>query len=700
MPNLWGKPAAVAHAPFAAAAPTPPAKPGVGARPALRPAPGGVTRRRLGGTRAHRYRLPAAFLAWAGLALALSGCGLMEALQPSPTPTPTAPPPTPTAVPTPTPTPEPSRLTICTGSEPDSLYVYSSAMYVADLIRQAIYDGPIDTRSYELQPVILEKIPTLEDGDATLETVSVEAGMPVVDASGQVITLAEGALVLPAGCRDLGCAVTYAGGPILMDRLAVTFRLLPGVTWSDGQPLTAEDSVFSFEIARHPATPYSLGGLPGQHAVDPAPRTESYTALDARTVRWVGLPGFVDPAYRTNFWIPLPRHALQGRTAEALIEAGDTARRPLGWGPYVVSRWEPGRQIVAERNPNYFRAAEGLPRFDQVIFRFLNSQDPAVALGELERGGCDILTLDTGLEADLDGVLERQDRGVLVLHANPGTAWEQLSFAINPSPDHARPDLFEDVRLRQAVAMCLDRADIVNSIFRGLTSVPAAYVPAEHPLVQGVSLPAQAYDPAGATALLDQIGWVDTNGDGIREAQAVEGIPNGTPLRFTLDTTTSETRGRVAAMIAEDLRACGMEVVVSQRPPGELFVDGPAGPLLGRRFDVAEFAWVTGPTPPCELFLSTRIPSEADGWTGANITGYTNPGFDAACDAARRALPGTAEFDQGHLAALQIFAEDVPAVPLFLRMVVSASRPDITGLIVDPTLREETWNIEAFARSP
>ncbi len=648
--------------------------------------------------------------------------------RPSPTPVPTAtrtPAPVPTATSTPTskptlappssptptapplPSPAPSSLTICLGAEPDTLFLYGGTMYVARVVLQAIYDGPIDARGFDVQPVILDKLPSLADGDAVLEPVPVQAGDRVVDDAGEVVTLAAGAVVRPSGCRRSECAIPYTGGPLEMDQLSATFRLLTGLTWSDGAPLTAADSVFSFQIAQSAQVWYTDGphpsgavGLVPQRDVDPVPRTAGYTALDESTVRWVGLPGFLDPYYRTNFFPPLPQYQVGHLSAEELSEAGESAAfLPLGWGPYVLKSWEPGRRIVAERNPRYFRASQGLPAFDRLVFEFIG-QDVERNLAALQSGRCDLLTLDTGLDRGLDRVLELEAAGALALYHTVSTAWEHLDFGINPAPGYDRPDVLEDVRLRQAIAHCVDRERIVEQVFHGLTVVPQVYIPPMHPLYPDDGFGVYAYDPPAGAALLEEAGWRDADGDGVREAHGVAGVPDGAPLELRYETTPGEPRSQIARLIAENLAACGVATTLVQTPAAEFFADGPAGPLVGRRFDLAQFAWLTGTRPPCDLYLSTQVPSEANGWAGQNVTGYANPSFDAACRAALEALSGSDVYVTNHQTALQVFFRDLPALPLAMRYWLSAARPELQGVALDPTVGVETWNLEEFRRGP
>ena len=100
-----------------------------------------------------------------------------------------------------TPTPIPRILTICLGAEPDTLYFYGGGSMAQSHILEAIYDGPIDTRGFDYQPVILEKLPSLADGDATFEPVAVQTGEQVVDNRGQQVPLEPGVVVRPFGCK-------------------------------------------------------------------------------------------------------------------------------------------------------------------------------------------------------------------------------------------------------------------------------------------------------------------------------------------------------------------------------------------------------------------------------------------------------------------------------------------------------------------
>lgn len=619
----------------------------------------------------------------------LIACTATPVAPPSPTPFPATatPDPTATPIPSPTPTPKPRVLTLCLGSEPASLYLYEDNMYVAQVIRQAIYDGPIDTVNYTYQPVILQKLPSLADGDAVLTTVSVEAGAQIVDAKGDVVKLTPGTRVRPAGCRAAECEIAFDGQPLTMDQMQVTFTLKPDLRWSDGEPLTAQDSVYSFELARHAGTPnWKWLEL----------RTSSYTAPDDHTVVWTGLPGFLDPAYVTAFWTPLPAHAWRQYTPAQMMEQDAVIRTPLSYGPYVIDKWEPGQYIRLSPNPYYFRAAEGLPSFERLTFRFISNQNVKTALDALAQGQCDVLSLDLDLARDLQRLREMESAGEGRMYAVSGPIWEHLTFNTNPPPDYEKPAFFQDARTRRAVAFCINRQTIIERVTDGLGVISDTYIPLEHPLYAADAVVQHPYDPAQGQALLEEIGWRDLDGDGIREAHGIPGFFDGTPFHIHYSTTTADMRTQTSALIAADLAACGIQADVEQLDPATFFQDGAGTPLYGRQFDLAEFAWLTNVQPPCGLYLSTETSSADNQWSGQNFGGYANATYDALCNQALAALPGEPAYLPAHSEAQRLFSADLPALPLFFRSRLYAARADLTGFSVD-AITVETWNIEGFA---
>ena len=409
-----------------------------------------------------------------------------------------------------TPLPEqPDALTVCLGQEPNTLYPFGELNASARSVLAAIYDGPFDTIGYEIQPVILSQIPSLENKEAQIVKAEVQAGSQVVAADGSVATLAEGLRVRPSECRSDDCVVTYNGiGSIEMDQMVVTFRLQPDLIWSDGTPLTSDDSIYSFELAK------DIQVKSDAYVVS---RTQIYEAADEKTLQWWGVPGFIDPSYFTNFWMPAPRQAWSEFTADELQKVDVSSRSPLGWGPYKVDEWITGDHITVTKNPYYFRAAEGYPKFDTINFRF--TPDPDMALSELVAGRCDILDPTINLDNQAGLLQEMQTAGEANAYFTTGMNIEWLGLGVFPaSYDNGydiqkdRQDIFADQHTRHAIAYCLDRQSVVDNVLFGLTTVPTTYIPVEHPLYDPNIEPIP-FDPEVGLSLLKQAGWQDLDND-------------------------------------------------------------------------------------------------------------------------------------------------------------------------------------------
>ena len=625
---------------------------------------------------------------------------IAAALTPSPAPTPTNPPSTRT-------------LTICQGAEPDTLYIYGGNMLAANNVREAIYDGPIDSIGFSYQPVILEKLPSLADGDASIQPVAAQENDFVLNDAGEVVLLRPGEIVRPYGCNLSACAITWHGEALLMAQMSATFTLKKNIRWSDGEPLTADDSLFGFEKAngcRFPDDPNAACGSLGAGGRQTIERTASYIALDDYTTRWVGVLGFLDQAYMTNFAHPLPRHQLQEYTSQQLFSIEESSVRPMGWGPYIIDKWQFGEDIHLSRNPYYFRTDEGLPYFDQLIIRFFGG-DEAATLSALENGECDLVDWEQASKhIPLEHLIEYGNNGQMQALITTGTTWEHMDFNIQPVASiintgaFAGWDLdgdgqgpFGDVRLRQAVAMCLDRQQVVDTILYGKSPLPDTYLPPDHPLFDTQAAHWQ-YDPSAAAALLEDIGWQDTDNDPStpRIASGVTGVPDGTPLVMNYETTTAEIRQQVFQIFSQSLSGCGFQVNLLTYPAVDFFTADPAGRVSGRLYDLAEFAWLTGVTPPCDLFLGDQLPTAENNWSGQNNSGFADPAYDSACSQQLQSLPGDAAYTQGVQEAQRIFTEQLPVIPLFLQIKYAAARPDMCGYWLDPTSQSDTWNIESF----
>jgi peptide/nickel transport system substrate-binding protein len=598
--------------------------------------------------------------------------------------------------PVPSPTPAPRGLTVCLGEEPNTLYPLGGPNAAARSVLASVYDGPIELVGYDYQPVILAQMPSLKNGDAQIIKTAVQAGGQIVDADGNPVLLQQGVRVRPASCRAEDCILTYDGTtPLEMDQMVVSFRMRPDVTWADGTPLTADDSVYAFRLAS------DASSLVNTYLID---RTQTYEATDAHIAQWWGLPGYIDPTYFTNFWSPLPKHLWSQFPANKLSTLDIASRSPAGWGPYMIREWISGDHISLAKNPYYFRAADGYPKFDSLTFRFI--ADPATALGELVAGRCDILDPTIRLDNQVGLLQEMQKGGQVQAFFTPGMTIEWLGLGITPASyddgydtqvQKDRQDIFSDAHTRQGIAYCLDRQSVVNTVLFGLSTVPNTYVAVAHPLYDADIDPIP-FDPAMGISLLEQAGWKDTDGNQstARLAVSVKNVAAGTPLQLNYYTTAATQRRQVVEILTKSLAQCGVGLNVQYFSQNDLYAPGPNGLLFGRRFDLIEYAMgVNSLEPPCAWFTSSEIPSAANAWVGTNISGYKNPAYDSACRAAQQALPDEQAYTDSYRQTQVLFSTELPAIPLYYRLRVAAARPDLCHFDLDPTANP-LWNIEAI----
>ncbi len=589
----------------------------------------------------------------------------------------------------PTPIPPVKTLFVCMQQEPESLYIYNEAYLYGDTgdeantILQALYDGPFELLQDEIRPVILEDLPGLGAG-VSFDAVEVgEFEVYLNPVTLQAENLRLGDPYLPQGCRSSECIERYQGGTVTMDRMIVEFRLREAVTWSDGQPLTAEDSVLSYTLDRSADTPTT------KYLVD---RTASYEALDERSVRWTGIPGFSDLEYQMIFWHPLPAHRYRGLTAADLQQMEEANRAPIGWGPYVLKNWVVGDRIEMAPNPGYFRAGDGLPYFDQLIFRFLGS-DTRAALQQLLTTECDVLDESLLPQEIWPTLLEYQADERLQLFATPAAEMVRLDFNTAPL-GRAGEAFFQTTEARQAVAACIDRDRLVELSVGSLGLIPESFHGGG--TMEHLDLTRYAFDPQRGQELLRFLGWVEDEGDpeAARVGWGVPGVYNGTRFEVTLAYPEADSYQILAGEIQTMLSSCGIEVTPQAYSTVDLTLGYPDGSIFGRGFDMVLWSWPDWRWPLCEMFATREIPSSSYPY-GTNASSFSDPAYDMACD---RLLLGDFDHVDESLSQIQsIFHDQLPALPLVQPSRLLVTGLEVCGVEMDPIVPSLLWNLEDFA---
>jgi peptide/nickel transport system substrate-binding protein len=597
---------------------------------------------------------------------------------------------------------EPKVMVACLAQEPSTLYVYSESALVKSFVLDAIYDGyagPLggyDSRTYDYQPVYYN-LSTFDD-TAQKNTIQVGVGDKVYDpATDTAVVLEAGMTISLNQAEGDPIEVTVEEGqtyPVV--QIVTTHTLVDGMTWEDGTPVTTKDVMFSWEVGASPDTPTS------KYTYETS--TQKVEVVDDKTYMYYFMPGYTSGTYFADGMIhPLPSHVYgeggsRPLTPAEMLNDEEVNRKPLAFGPFKIVEWVAGDHITVEKNPTYWRASEGLPKLDTLIYRFIPDTNQLIA--QLASGECDFGTQDAAFEGSLPLIRQFEAEGLMVPQVVAGTVFEHLDFNITPvesyrgaaatllASDGER--LFAKKEFRQAIAHCLDRQAVVDGATNGAAVVQHTYTASDHPLYAGdANVTLYEFDPEKGKTMLADLGWTDTDGDGILDNGS------GQKLAFIHSTRTNPLREKVTQIVQAQLKDnCGIETTI-ELYGGEYFADGPDGLVFGRQYDMGEFAWLTGVEPPCTLYISSQLPSAELGWGNANNVGFLNEEFDAACNAAVQALDDATKAAK-HAEAQAIFTEHLPSLPLFARAKILVTRPNVVGVIMDPTANSEFWNVENF----
>ena len=436
-----------------------------------------------------------------------------------------------------------------------------------------------------------------------------------------------------------------------------TFDIREDATWHDGQPVTADDVVYTVKLLqdRGYVGPYS-----------DAFRGVNVERIASRTVRFT-LPDVYGP-FADSTTVPLLPSHLLGNVPYAELSRQPFNASPIGTGPFRVTEVD-ARQVVLLRNDDFYRTrpARQRPYLDKVILRFY--PDSTEALLALSRGEIDGVGGLSGQDAER----ARSLKGA-VLYSLPTDNF--VSMFLNVRPDKV---VFRDRAVRQAIATAIDRARVLRLAADGRGSPADEFVPSTSwAYVKDVTR--YTFSSEDATALLDQADWKDHDGDGIRDK-------GGQKLAFTISTSDEPARTAAATQIQRDLSAVGMSVTVKSMPFGQ-HVDSVA---RQRTFDalLVEIA-VSGDPDPYTFFHSTEVNDP-----GHNFSGYSTLPIDRNLEAARRTFDEAARREL-YAPVFQAISKEVPVVFLYFSDYLYAQSSQVHGLRIAPLTdpRERFWNVE------
>jgi len=407
------------------------------------------------------------------------------------------------------------------------------------------------------------------------------------------------------------------------DNLTITFHLRKGVKWHDGAPFTSADVLFTYRMYIDPKVPTSYAEDYKQVAKAEAP--------DPYTFR-VTYPRPYAPALE-SWSLPIhPKHLLDGRD----VTKSPLTRAPVGTGPYRLVEWKAGEKLVLEANPDYY---DGKPYIRRVVYRII--PDSSTQFLELQSGGLDFMGL-TPIQYST-----QTDTPAFKRNFNK---YRYLSFGYSYLGYNLRKPLFQDVRVRQAIAHAIDKQEIIDGVLLGLgKAATGPYKP--DTWVYNPNVKKYPYDPAAAGKLLDQAGWRDGDGDGVREK-------NGQKLAFTIVTNQgNDIRSKTAEILQRRLKEVGIDVQIRIVEWATFLKEF----IFPGNFDVTILGWTGGPEPDqYNIWHSSKT-----GPRELNFIHYRNAEVDDLLERGRRTF-NQAERKKIYDRFQEILAEEQPYTFLYI----------------------------------
>lgn len=443
---------------------------------------------------------------------------------------------------------------------------------------------------------------------------------------------------------------TLQNGGVSRDGLTVVYKLRQGISWHDGVQCTSDDVKFTWQLIMNRKV--NIVNREGYDKIASIDTPDPYTVI-------VHFREYYAP-YLSLFSAIMPKHLLA--TGEDINKLAFN-RAPVGTGPFKFKEWRVAEAILLEANPAYFR---GKPRLDGIIFKVVPDQN--ILLTQLRAGELSIVTNINFAQLD-----QAKSIGNVNIITSPSMVWEHLDFNLdNP--------LFQDVRVRQAIVLALDRQAIVAATLKNAAS-PALGDQAPVSWAYNPALTVPARDINAARELLAQAGW----------NQGADGIfaKDGRKLAFSLVTTANnKVREAVAQSIAEQLKEVGIAVEI--RPlEAKLFFDDV---LKNRKFQTALYAWVAGVDPDnVNLWNSHKIPGRTNGYDGQNYPGWRNAEIDSLTEKGIR----TTDLEtrkQIYLRIQDLIVQECPVIPLYFRANIGAVRKNVVNYRPNPTPSGNFWN--------
>ncbi len=521
-------------------------------------------------------------------------------------------------------------------------------------------------------------------------------GTKEVEASSMVIeplaSYDEGGNIVPRLATELP---TTDNGGVSPDLTSITWKLKPGIKWSDGSDLTAEDAVFTWKYCTAPdggcAQSSYFDGVANMEAVDPL--TLKITFSEPKPFPYTALVGAESPI--------LQKKQFENCMGAKAPECTEQNFNPIGTGPFVVKEFKPNDVITLEANPNYREADK--PHFQTILFKG-GGDAASAARAVLETGEFDY-AWNLQIEPEVLGRMEAAGKGkvvsafatsverILMNFTNPDPALGPDLRSVYKADGSNEHPILKDIRVRKALSLAIDR-EVLTEIGYGKTGRPTCNVlPGPEIYASTANDGCLVQDIEGAKKLLDEAGWVPGS-DGVR-------VKDGKRLSLLYQTSTNSVRQSFQSLIKQWWAEIGVESELRNISASVFFGGDPASPDTFQKFyaDVEMYTNNFSGVDPEAYMAQWRcddIPMPSTQWQGSNINRFCSADYDALTSKMSKtaALDDRADLAK---AMNDMLMQQYVVVPLVYRSGTSAHTNALGGVKMTDW-DSELWNIADWHR--
>mgnify|MGYP000185694606 CR=1 FL=1 len=485
---------------------------------------------------------------------------------------------------------------------------------------------------------------------------------------------------------------TVENGGVSEDLKSITWKLKEGLKWSDGSAVTANDAIFTWKYCTDPAggcaQVSNFADVSNIEAVDD--RTLKITFGKAKPFPYGPFVGAQSPLLQ----------AAQFKDCMGAKAPECTAQNfgPIGTGPFVVTEFKANDVIQYKANENYRDPAK--PAFASVLFKG-GGDAAASARSVLETGEFDY-AWNLQVEPEILTKMAAAGKGMVV--SAFGTSVERMHLnQTNPDPalgdkrstleGGAHPFL-KDAKVAMALSLAIDRGILVEAGYGAAGQATCNVLPAPAIYASTANDECKTQNVEKAKALLDEAGWKDTDGDGIREK-------DGMKLSILYQTSTNGVRQGTQALVKQMWQAIGVETELRNLDASVFFGGDPASPDTFQKFyaDIEMYTNNFDGTDPEKYmakWLCSDIPSPKTGWQGSNIQRFCDPEYDKLVEEMSK----TAELEKRAELAKKMndmVVQSGSIIPLIHRGGVSAHANTLVGVKMNEW-DSELWNAADWSR--